>query len=133
MLVSVSKGVDSYFTWLSQSQRRTIYNPFFNPHADKDSRADSITSEWLNNLSGNERVIVSMGRFTYQKGFDLLLKSFAGVSGGYPDWRLIILGDGELRGELEQLVEDLDLKDRVDLPGRVSDPFIVLKLSLIHI
>jgi len=68
-----------------------------------------------------------MGRLHFQKGFDLLLKAFALIKDRHPRWRLIILGEGKSRGELEGLRLELKLTDRVDLPGRVKNPHAVLK------
>ena len=70
----------------------------------------------------NRRVILAMGRLTAQKGFDLLLKAFAKIANQYPDWTLIIIGEGELRLELEALRDKLKLKERVEFPGTVKSP-----------
>ena len=42
----------------------------------------------------NKRVI-AVGRYVYQKGFDLLLKAWAKIEKQYPDWCLDIFGDGD--------------------------------------
>lgn len=65
--------------------------------------------------------IIAAGRLTYQKGFDLLLQAFHQISRHHPDWKLIILGEGELRQELEAMVSYLGLEGRVFLPGRVGN------------
>lgn len=66
--------------------------------------------------------VIAVGRLQHQKGFDLALRAFKNLSPEFPAWRFIILGEGPLRGELEQLREDLGLADRVFMPGRVPDP-----------
>jgi glycosyltransferase involved in cell wall biosynthesis len=73
------------------------------------------------------RTVVSMGRLGEEKRFDLLLRAFARVSPTHPDWRLRILGDGPLRGELEALRDTLGLRDRVELPGVVREPHGALR------
>ncbi|MFH1738286.1 MAG: glycosyltransferase family 4 protein [bacterium] len=61
--------------------------------------------------------IVSVGRLAEEKRFDHLLDAFAGISSSFPDWQLTILGEGPLRGVLEQEVQDLQVGDRVQMPG----------------
>ena len=65
--------------------------------------------------------IIAVGRLNPQKGFDMLLEAFSKVSGGRPDWRLVILGEGSLRGEIENGVKRLGLAGRVVLPGVVGN------------
>ena len=43
------------------------------------------------------------------------------VASDFPDWTLRIVGDGELRGELEKQIRELGLERRAELPGAVSD------------
>ncbi len=61
--------------------------------------------------------LIAVGRLTGQKGFDLLLRAFAKIAGGHPDWTLTIFGEGEKRSSLESLRNDLDLVGRARLPG----------------
>lgn len=65
--------------------------------------------------------IAAAGRLHVQKGFDILIRSFAAVAGAFPQWRLTILGEGPQRGELESLVRRLGLQGRVLLPGLQED------------
>lgn len=55
------------------------------------------------------KVALAVGRLTYAKGFDVLLRAWQGVAQRYPDWRLDIVGDGELRDELVALRDRLGL------------------------
>jgi GalNAc-alpha-(1->4)-GalNAc-alpha-(1->3)-diNAcBac-PP-undecaprenol alpha-1,4-N-acetyl-D-galactosaminyltransferase len=68
-------------------------------------------------------VVLNAGRLSREKGCDLLIRAFALLSERYPDWNLLILGDGTQRGELEALVDELGLKERISLPGRVKNPY----------
>lgn len=77
-------------------------------------------------------VIVSSGRLCEQKGFDLLLQALADLQSSIP-CRLIILGEGPDRPELESLIKKLNLEDRVELPGRVSNPWKYVKRSTIFV
>ena len=72
------------------------------------------------------RSIVSIGRLTWQKGFDILLEAFAKIRGRHSSWDLKIFGDGPLRQDLEALRDRLGLADSVKLLGQVNDPMIHL-------
>ena len=120
-LSSVSQGVENYFTWLPKNKKQVIYNPFFL------SQNASSEMEIPTGVNSDRQWIMSMGRLTNQKGFDILLKAFAKVAPKYPDWQLIILGEGELRSELEQLKAELNLGEQAVLPGRVKNPFLLME------
>jgi glycosyltransferase involved in cell wall biosynthesis len=66
-------------------------------------------------------LVVSIGRLSEEKGHDRLLEAFARVASTRPGWRLLIAGDGPLRGELEGHRDRLGLRERIDLPGLVQD------------
>lgn len=126
-VVSVSKGISQHFEqWLPKTKTAAIYNPFLFP-----TQAQSITT--LPSVDPNKKLIISMGRLTYQKGYDLLLSAFQKVAHRYLDWQLVILGEGELRFELEKLREDLGLSEQVFLPGNISDPFPLLKQAKLFV
>lgn len=74
-----------------------------------------------------EGTIAAMGRLGPEKGFDILLRAFAQVARKRCEWSLIILGEGRERRALETLIEELGIKDRVTMPGRVQDPFQILR------
>src|SRR5690606_35061321 len=65
--------------------------------------------------------LLSVGRLTEQKGFDLLIEPFAAIAPDLPNWTLRIVGDGDERGRLEALRDRLGLGGRVELPGSTSD------------
>ena len=54
--------------------------------------------------------LLAMGRYDEQKHFDLLIDLWAQLAPDYPDWRLVIAGDGKLRPEHTAQVERLGLK-----------------------
>ena len=71
--------------------------------------------------------ICSAGRLISLKAFDVLIKAFKPISKQCPDLKLLILGEGEKRGDLVQLIEKLALQDKVILKGFVSNPFRYFK------
>ena len=58
----------------------------------------------------NKRVI-SAGRLSYEKGYDLLLKSWSIIEPDFPDWTLDIFGEGNQKEVLEQQIENDSLKN----------------------
>lgn len=69
----------------------------------------------------NSKTILSVGRLTYQKGFDMLVDVANIVLNKHSNWRWIILGDGEDRESLEAKIKEFNLEDRVILKGNVSN------------
>ena len=55
-----------------------------------------------------EKRVIAVGRYVYQKGFDLLLQSWSKVEKEHPDWQLVIFGDGD-RVPYEQLMKQLGI------------------------
>ena len=85
-----------------------IPNPMEKPDASVSYNADS-------------HLILSSGRLTYQKGFDLLVKVAGKVLPEHPDWTWVILGEGEDRLTLEREIQNAHLHGRLILKGRVDD------------
>lgn len=67
--------------------------------------------------SAGDKYLVSCGRLSREKKFDVLVDA---VSRMEEDSKLVILGDGDLRSELEKQVRELGLESRVSLPGNVD-------------
>lgn len=74
--------------------------------------------ELFSNIN-REKIILNIGRLVPEKGQKYLIESFAKLNA--KGWKLIILGEGPLRGELEEQVKHLDIKDKVLLPGVALD------------
>lgn len=66
-------------------------------------------------------VLLSVGRLAPQKNQECLITAFAKISENFPNWKLRIVGEGELRGRLEAQARDLGLAAKVELPGATSD------------
>lgn len=66
-------------------------------------------------------VLVAVCRLVQQKGLDVAIEALALVREQHPDARLVVLGEGPLREELEALARDRGVGDAVSLTGRVGD------------
>jgi glycosyltransferase involved in cell wall biosynthesis len=63
-----------------------------------------------------ERLVISVGRLVYYKGFEVLIRAMRDVRG-----KLAIVGDGPLRGELQSLAAQLGVTDKVVFAGEVNN------------
>ena len=83
----------------------------------------------IDNFLKNKEYILSIGRLTKQKNFTLLIKSFNEIKKKLPDIKLVILGEGEERTKLENLVSSFKLSSSVFMPGYKSNVFNFLNNS----
>lgn len=67
-----------------------------------------------------EKEIVAVGRLDDNKNHAMLLQAFAGIKEEFPDYRIVIYGEGEDRPKLEKLIVEYGLTGRVSLPGRTD-------------
>ena len=68
-----------------------------------------------------EKTIVAVGRVDENKNHEMLIRAFAGIADEFPEYRLIIYGDGDKRSDLLKLTKELKLEDRVSLPGNIDN------------
>lgn len=74
------------------------------------------------NLKNNEFVI-SIGRLTKQKNFQLLIKAFSKINKKFPNLKLVIIGEGEERKNLEKLITNFNLNHKIYLLGYKPNVF----------
>lgn len=120
-IIGVSDGVtDSIRRHLKTNNAETIYNPIDFETIEQKSQGKS-PHPWFG--QNETPVIVSAGRFVTAKGFDTLIRAFHKLRSKLSA-KLIILGEGSLRPDLEALIAEFGLQDDVDLPGYVDNPYI---------
>jgi glycosyltransferase involved in cell wall biosynthesis len=117
---------------VSESVRRDLIDTFKippgglvtipNPLDLQDVRASAAKSVPDEPVDWNAPVIVSTGRFFIQKGYDVLIRAFA-IAAEELDARLLIVGEGPERGNLERLAQDLGVAERCFLIGYRNNPF----------
>lgn len=66
-------------------------------------------------------VIVAAGRLDENKNHAMLIHAFSRIAGEYPNMRLVIYGEGELRGQLTELIKEKELEERISLPGSIDN------------
>jgi GalNAc-alpha-(1->4)-GalNAc-alpha-(1->3)-diNAcBac-PP-undecaprenol alpha-1,4-N-acetyl-D-galactosaminyltransferase len=99
-------------------QRRTTIIP--NPVLVEEPRKD-FEKTWTGSS------VLAMGRFSKEKGFDILLQAFARIVDRYPDWELHFLGEGPLLEEMKSLKERLGLSSKVKFWGALRHPHDFLR------
>ena len=157
-LVVQTSYIKSYYPKFIQKKTSVIPNPvreeaFENPRMDsrvqssKRKRADSYDHsghDFCHNSSkqtsltdlvapkiqsSKQNRIISVARLAPQKNQKMMIEAFAKVADEFPDWQLVIFGEGPLRSSLELLVKSLQLDGRVLLPGRTEHVIEELRKS----
>lgn len=108
-VVTPSQGVLDWFPENVRACGQVIPNPV------------DLPSEIRPRLPGSPGLI-AVGRLEDQKGFDLLLRAYSKIADRFPDWSLIIRGEGQLRESIERQRDELGLRDKVHLPGITDVP-----------
>ncbi|MGC9101265.1 MAG: glycosyltransferase [Caldisericum sp.] len=101
------------------SKLRTIYNPVISSDIFEKAK-EPVDHPWF--ISKEHPVILGVGRLTKEKDFPTLLKAFALVRKEV-DARLVILGEGKERQNLEKLAKELGISEYVWMPGFVDNPY----------
>jgi len=80
-----------------------------------------LTTEHNKRSTLKSKTVVTAGRLTAQKNFASLISAWKIVNKSHPDWKLEIWGEGSRRNELQQQIEDLQLRDSASLMGYTDD------------
>ena len=75
----------------------------------------------------NKKFILSIGRFTKQKNFELLINGFSILIKKFPYYNLLIIGEGEYRNKLNKLIINKNLSEKVFLLGYKNNVYKYLK------
>ena len=121
-VMAVSNGVKKdlcQLAGLTNDLIQVIYNP-----AATGIAPDHISTEKRDHLWGKGfgYHILSVGSFKVEKNHELLIRAFAKMSRSI-NAKLTIVGEGYLRDNMEKLISELGLQDRVSLPGFSKDVY----------
>ena len=108
-ITAISDNVRLSFPPAIRCRMAVVPNPVMRP----DHLADPV--------GGESKTLLSVGRLHRVKDHGTLIAAFARVAGRFPEWTLRIVGEGDLRKDLEAQVNRLGLAGRVELPGRTDD------------
>ena len=126
LVVATSRGVARRFSWAA-AKVRVVPNGIdlerFAP------RAPSVTLRAALQLPTSAPLAVSVGRHVPEKGYRHLIDAAARLEQTRPGVHWVLVGDGELRTELEAQARRLDLASRVHFTGSRNDVADLLALA----
>lgn len=131
-VLAVSHGVANDLAQainLPRERITVVYNPVVTS-ALLDLATASCDHPWFS--PGGPPIILGVGRLTAQKDFSCLIRAFAKVRAQHP-CRLVILGEGELRADLELLADSLGMSADVALPGFSENPFAWMRRASLFV
>ncbi|OES44979.1 glycosyltransferase [Domibacillus iocasae] len=131
-VIAVSQGVaeDAVQTLhLPKEKVQVIYNPVVDEELIRKAN-EQVEHPWF--AEGMPPVLLAVGRLTEVKDFPTLIRAFAKLRKTCPV-KLIILGEGEKRSELESLIHDLHLEEDVDMPGFAENPYAYMKRARLFV
>lgn len=67
-----------------------------------------------------ENTIVSVGRVDNNKNHKMLIDAFAAIHADFPEMKLVIYGNGDMRNKLNEYIKKMDMANCISLPGNVS-------------
>lgn len=99
-----TKEIKEYYNKRIQKKTHIIYNP--------------VNEQVFKTLETvKKKRIISVGRLYPQKNQKMMIDAFSRVWKNFPDWQLVIFGEGFLRENLELKIKNLDLEKQILLPG----------------
>lgn len=129
-LLAVSEGLKEdliSFYGIDSSRIEVIYNPTITD-AVFDLANEPVGHPWLSRSV--YPVIIGVGSLRLQKDFSTAIRAFERLKREeYPNAKLVILGEGGLREDLEALVAELELTEDIDMPGTVANPYAYMARS----
>ena len=110
-LVVQTKDIKAFYPKFIQKKTSIIYNPISETvfHLQEEPKQD---------------VIINVGKLDEQKNQQLLIKAFAKVADDFPEWKLVIYGEGPERAKLEKLIASLNDNDSY-LNTKVTEELMV--------
>jgi len=132
-IIVVSRGIESELVknfGIKKEKIQLIYNPI---DVEKIQNMSQETLESKYQKIFKQPVLINVGMLNEQKGQWHLIRSFKKAKESTKNLKLVILGEGELKPCLQQLIEELNLKEDVHLLGWQENPFKFLSKSTLFV
>ncbi|HEY4601344.1 MAG TPA: glycosyltransferase [Cerasibacillus sp.] len=128
-VIALSNGVKDNIVQrykINQKKIEVIYNPVDIQNIQERIQAGTIKQEHRAIFQEEAKVVITAGRLVHDKDHKTLLKAFAKLKEKMTTnkLKLVILGEGKLQEELEQLAQKLSINDEVYFMGFQENPYI---------
>ena len=119
-LKSLAKKADG---WVFQTEEERNWYGDTTRKAKVSIIPNAINPDFVKPVYEGERkkTIVTAGRLTEQKNHELLIKSFARISYDFPEYQLVVYGDGPKKEYLEQVAKNSGVQEKVLFPGYTTN------------
>jgi glycosyltransferase involved in cell wall biosynthesis len=111
--------VKQYHAIFGKTRHQAIYNIIVDSDLD-EKMLEEVDHVWFSDAS--LPIVIAAGRLAPEKGFADLIRAIKLVN-DRANAKLVILGDGPLKSELQRLIENLRLADKVQLLGFQYNPY----------
>lgn len=134
VFTNVSKDSVAAFEHKKAAPRNTMLVTHNGTNTTKFSFNSAARLKLRQHFNLNEaKVFIAVGRFHKQKDYPNLFNAFVKVLQQQPNCKLLVVGDGELRTELEHLLVKLGIEDKVNFLGMRKDVPELLSASDIYV
>ena len=113
-------------------QDKELYEGAFGESEKLEHIPNPVTISSLEKANPEHKRVIAIGRYTAQKGFDLLLEAWKIVSEKAEGWDLLLVGDGEDKEMLKRKCTELGITDRVCFTMPTSDVISAYKQASIY-
>ncbi|MGA9211156.1 glycosyltransferase [Kaistella sp.] len=118
--------------FIAQTERAAKYKKTqFNNRLNIKIIPNAIKPVAIHPTISREQQIIYVGRLSKEKGVARLVQAFSKIKN--KNWKLVLAGDGPETGRLHQLVEELQLQNRVVFLGKVNEVDVLLAQSSIFV
>ena len=89
--------------------------------------------ETLDDFFDGKKILISVGRLTRQKNYPFLINNFNKLASKYNNIKLLIIGSGEMKITIEQLINKLDIQNKIKILDHKKNIYNYLKKSNYYI
>ena len=104
---------------LSKSWKDIFDNLFSQYNKKTDYLYNACTTVKAIEYKQHNKTIAYAAHMNTNKAYDILLKAFAQIKDSYPDWKLIMMGDGEVE-KAKKMAQELNINDQVIFTGYIT-------------